>query len=367
MYAARIMKCNHGLGRYKENLTLIESLLPFNKKKEYAFLFMPLYTAAKKTALALNNYKEAYRFQELEHALVDSVNTRKNEDNAAALREEYKTKIQADQIELLKREKQINELTDHKKTTTIYALAGGIALILLLALLIVRQLHLKRKIAEEKQKTEEQKALQFRLKALSAQMNPHFIFNALNSIQHFISNNDIKSSKEYLAKFAKLMRKTLDNSVHDTIPLDQELEALTEYMELEKIRTSNQFDYKINIDPNLQSEQVEVPPLLFQPYVENAIWHGISHKMNSDGLIIVTLSQKEGKLSCTIEDNGIGIKKSQEKNAGKHKSLGTSITQTRVDLLNSVEENQIAVKVTDRSELNAADEGTRIELSLPFN
>lgn len=207
------------------------------------------------------------------------------------------------------------------------------------------------------------------LKALRAQMNPHFVFNAINSVQYFITNNDPVSSQKYLSKFAKLIRYVVDNSKPLAIPLSKELEALNLYLDLEWLRFENKFEYTIEIDKNVDVEGVQIPSMLIQPYVENAIWHGLMHK-NSKGKIKIEISRYENVLFCVIEDNGIGRKRSQEiikeKNSEFHKSVGLSITHERLEVINQQRNSKLTVSVIDLEDNEGNGIGTRVELNLPL-
>tara|TARA_B100000809_G_scaffold266929_1_gene333162 strand:+ start:4543 stop:6690 length:2148 start_codon:yes stop_codon:yes gene_type:complete len=224
----------------------------------------------------------------------------------------------------------------------------------------------------EKQKAlfeeEKRKVLISELHALRSQMNPHFIFNTLSSIQSFITKNDSKDAVRYLSKFSKLMRATLENTKKQRIPIKDEIESLQLYMDLEKLRLNNKFDYSIDIDETLDAQFEEIPPLLIQPYVENAIWHGISHK-TSNGFIKLKLRlESENILKCTIEDDGVGREKTMnmKKDQLKKKSLGMSITKERLEIINSLKNSKLNINIIDLTK-NEAPAGTKIELFIPLD
>ncbi len=194
------------------------------------------------------------------------------------------------------------------------------------------------------------------LKALRAQMNPHFIFNALNSIADYINKNDAKSADYYLGKFAKLMRGILENSEEKEIPLSEELKMLEFYMDLESLRFKNKFNYDIKIADDINPENVFIPPLILQPFVENSILHGLAKKEN-DGKITIQINKTENLLKCTIEDNGIGRKNPNE-NLGK--SYGVKLTKERIALFDKSKNSASGVFYTD------LETGTRVELRLPL-
>lgn len=207
------------------------------------------------------------------------------------------------------------------------------------------------------------------LSALRAQMNPHFIFNAINSVQYFITNNDPKSSQKYLSKFAKLIRYVVDNSKPAAIPLYKELEALSNYLDLESLRFKNKFEYVINVNGNVDVDTIQIPSMLIQPYVENAIWHGLMHKKKGMGKINIQLDLRENILLCVIEDNGIGRKKSEEikqlQHNEIHKSIGMSITKERLDIFNQINNGNLSIRVVDLEDEGGSAIGTRVELNIP--
>lgn len=207
-------------------------------------------------------------------------------------------------------------------------------------------------------------------KSLRLQMNPHFIFNSLNSIQSFIVNNDSDKATLYLAKFAQLMRLILSNSREPFVPVKDELKALVYYMDIENLRFENKFDYSINIDPEIDDDFIGIPPMIIQPYVENAIHHGIINKQGR-GRITITLSlkDKDDAVLCVVEDDGVGREKAEElKNLTglKHKSQGMIITKERLEILNKQVKGKISVSVIDLKNENGNTCGTKVEIIIPF-
>lgn len=189
-------------------------------------------------------------------------------------------------------------------------------------------------------------------KALRAQMNPHFIFNSLNSIGDYIHKNDLKSADYYLAKFAKLMRGILENSELKEISLTEEIKTMELYMQLESSRLQNKLSYEIKIDEGINPETIMIPPLIIQPFIENSIWHGISPK-EGGGKVIIEVKKENRLLKITVEDNGIGRKSTGE----YKKSYGVKLTNDRIELLEFAE---AGVVITD------LEQGTRVEIKLPF-
>lgn len=244
-------------------------------------------------------------------------------------------------------------------------------LLSILCFLLFIALFYKRRIdiikIEENKKTEINKLIaESELKALRAQMNPHFIFNAINSIQSFILKNNTHEAHKYLTKFARLIRSVLENSKHDFILLSQEIESLKLYIELEALRASFSFDFSINVNTNTNEDSLLIPTMLIQPYVENAILHGLMPLKERHGQLIIKFEQENQKLKCTIEDNGIGRVAAEEiklKKHSAHKSMGMSVTQERLDIINNQNEITSDVKIIDKL-VNGIPAGTIVEIYL---
>ncbi len=230
------------------------------------------------------------------------------------------------------------------------------------------QLRIRQVERAEARKTEVNRRLAaMEMQALRAQMNPHFIFNSLNSINRFILRNESDAASDYLSKFAKLIRLILQNSNAPTVPLDQELEALTLYLTLEALRFEDKFTFHIHVDPQIDTAHIDIPPLVIQPYVENAIWHGLLHKPDGGGQLLIELQQTPDGLSCVIEDNGVGRARSAElksKSATRNKSMGMQITAQRLALSHTLTGKQTTVTVEDLVTLNGEPAGTRVTLNL---
>jgi ligand-binding sensor domain-containing protein len=212
---------------------------------------------------------------------------------------------------------------------------------------------------------------QLELKALRSQMNPHFIFNMLHAVQKYILDNDKEASYRYLTRFSKLIRSFLENSRQTTISLKDELDLLRSYMEMEALRFRNKFTYEIAIDPALDTASVFIPSMLIQPYVENAIWHGIQHKETS-GFVKLSVEQHgNNMLLCRIRDNGIGRRKAGEiaSAAGnRHQPVGMTITQQRLELINQRLKKAVSVNFIDvEAEMPGTGTGTIVELIIAYS
>ena len=203
------------------------------------------------------------------------------------------------------------------------------------------------------------------LKALRAQMNPHFIFNSLNSIQHFVINHEEKSAVKYLGKFSKLIRKILNNSEEAFISLQEELSTLELYLELENLRFQNKFTYQIKIDDTIESDFIKIPSMIIQPYIENSILHGFG-EIATGGSLTIEFTLKDGLLICIIDDNGVGINysKQNKKENSLHVSLAGKISEDRLQLLKNIYGNSIGVEITDKSDFGK--KGTKVCLTMPI-
>ncbi len=202
------------------------------------------------------------------------------------------------------------------------------------------------------------------LKSLRSQMNPHFIFNALNSVNSFIAQNDERSANRYLTDFSTLMRNVLNNSEEDFIPLSKEIELLQLYLQLEHSRFKDKFNYEILIDKKLQIDEFQIPPMLLQPYVENAVWHGLRYK-KTKGKLVIDFKQKDAEtILISITDDGIGRKKSKElktQNQKKQQSKGMKNIKKRINILNEMYADKVDVFIDN---LHEDETGTKVVLTL---
>ena len=215
----------------------------------------------------------------------------------------------------------------------------------------------------------EQRLQELEQKALRAQMNPHFIFNCLNSVQEFMLDNDALNANKYLSNFARLIRQTLDNSLQPLISVADEVRYLTTYLDLEEMRFKNNFRYSIQIDARIAPSQTFIPGMLLQPYVENAIRHGIQYKEGQQGQIEITLSLEHELLICTILDNGVGREAAQVFKTEQHieyQSRGMQLTQERIDMLNKNLDPKIVVEVIDCMAADGTAAGTKIMICFPL-
>jgi tetratricopeptide (TPR) repeat protein len=385
-----IMAINNGLGRtYQRVKNYPQAIFYFKKVKDYAedlenkymhalalnslaenYLLTEDYTKAKEHSLKglklaneldamewqadswrvlarvydfENNYKQASMAYRNNMKLVDSIIG--SGESAEVTRKEMSYKLE------LREAKLGLEIEHQKSMQKIYVTVAVIVICLLIMSFV---------LFRRKQKAQyEAKVAHTELKALRAQMNPHFIFNSLNSINSFISKNNIQEASNYLTKFAKLMRQTLENSEHATVPLEEELAAISNYMDIERKRLEDKFDYQIIIDENINKDEVLVPPAILQPFIENSIWHGVSN-LDKQGEITIAVKKEEKMLACVIEDNGLGMK--NNKKGEGHRSLGLKITQDRLAIINhgKIPSKKASVEFVEKRQ------GVRAIVKLPF-
>jgi two-component system, sensor histidine kinase YesM len=245
-----------------------------------------------------------------------------------------------EKIEQLENEKVLKDELIKRKSRYNSMLVGGLALLCALLALIVKawfSIRLKNeKIA---------------LQSLRREMNPHFLFNSLNSVNQFIASNNEREANKYLTSYSTLMRRMMENSNNDYVSLSTEIEQLTQYLQLEKLRFSEKFDFTIEVDPLLDTDAVKVPNMLIQPNLENAIWHGLRYK-DSKGLLNLRFLRSGSKTVAIIEDNGIGLtesRNSKTKNQMMYESRGLKNVQERIKLLNKIYKTDIRFEMSEKT------------------
>ena len=323
------------------------------------------------------DYKESLKYAKKEAEIRDSLISIEKQKEIANYETLYKT-------EKIKREKDIAEksakiatLENQKNRNRFIGALLLMVFIVTSSLLYFSRLRVKKK-AElallELQETKKRLVIekQYRdseLKALKAQMNPHFIFNALNSIQEYIVLNKKNLASDYLGKFSDLIRTYLNHSSRGLIPVEEELKCLEMYLELEELRFEEKLTYSVDVADDINISTALIPTMLIQPYVENALKHGLLHKADNRKLTLsLSKAIEEENIICVVEDNGVGRKKALEIKATKnrmHRSFGTKVTQERLDLLNYGKENLIGVQIEDLYE-NEEPKGTKVTISIPL-
>ncbi|MHA4845249.1 sensor histidine kinase [Flavitalea antarctica] len=303
----------------------------------------------------------AYKYQSLLLALKDSL-----------FSQEKMRKVQSisynETLRLQELERQRNEIErSHATRLKAYAVFGGLILFGSIGFFNYRLSKIRQ---ESRLKTSfTTKIYQTEMRALRAQMNPHFIFNCLNSINRYIVKSDHKTASNYLTRFARLIRSILDNSASETITLDNEIQTLQLYLDIEKLRFANAFEYSIEVEEGITAETINIPSMLLQPYVENAIWHGLLQKESGTRELWVRFRQARADLLVAeIEDNGIGREKAKElksKEAINKKSYGMQISKDRIFLINQIYNMQAKVQVEDLVDMYGNAVGTKVTVQIP--
>ncbi len=333
-------KYNKALELIKISMAYAQSIDDPDEKMYLEELLSKVYTQMGNHKMALNAYKNFT-------VLKDSLHNNQNKEAVLTKELQYESdKKQALANAEIQRQKVIKFATIG--TSSVVLLSGIFLFVGFRKRQLIRQSQNEILLKAQISDTE--------LKALRLQMNPHFIFNSLNSIGDYIQKNDIQKADYYLAKFAKLMRGILENSEEKEIPLSEELKMIQLYMQLEASRLNNKFTYEINIDKNIDPEITLVPPLILQPFIENSIWHGFAEK-DGFGKITIEVTKDNSMLNYIVEDDGVGRNNAVKSNG---KSYGMKITKDRIDLLNKLKNTHAAVNLID------LEKGTRVEVHLPL-
>ena len=321
-------------------------------KKDATKKLSEVYSASKNYTKALETYK-AYT------TVVEELYRKKEQEISQAAR--FRKRITEKQNRILSLENDrlltLNQITisqekNKRQQFFIYALIGGLLLVLLLAFLMYKYIKQQR-LANNL----------LALKSLRSQMNPHFIFNALNSVNSFIAVNDERTANKYLSDFSKLMRAVLENSEEDFIPLEKEIDLIQLYTKLEHFRFQDKFDYTIDVDENIVISEYNIPPMLLQPYIENAVWHGLRYGETKGLLTIEIKEENTNIINITITDNGIGrvqskaLKTNHQK---KHNSKGLGNIAKRVEILNDMYKDKVSVTILDHPN----DTGTQVSVRI---
>ncbi len=298
------------------------------------------------------NYKEAYEYQEEYYAIKDSISSIDIRNNIAELETKYETKEKQQHIELLTKENQLK-----KQRIVIFI---SISVTLLMAVFAIILFYIKKR----KQNVLQQETLKQQL--LRSQMNPHFLFNALGSIQNYMYKNEPKKAAGYLNNFASLTRSILNNSSRETVSLSEEIKTLRNFLELEQMRTMNLFEYRFDYNDDLDIEFINVPPMFIQPFVENAIKHGFN-SIDYKGELIIKIKECDDNLCIEVSDNGKGVDNKKVEVDKKHVSMAMKIFKERKMLLEKKFKKQILFEVVDRRKIEEGGKGTLIKITLPVN
>ena len=302
------------------------------------------------------NYRQAYQFKTIESQVRDSLF---NSEKYKALNEIeaiYQNQKKEDIIEALSSEKEIEVLKNRQSKYYILSLVTFLLIIISGGLML---LHYNRVNSMRK-------TIEIEQRLLRSQMNPHFIFNAISCIQEFIMDKNPLDANSYLSSFAKLMRSILNNSSREFISLAEEIETLEHYLKLQKLRFPEKLEYKIEIGNELEPEDVLLPPMLSQPFIENAVNHGIAKKKNGQGMVSIHYQIKNKGLFVCIKDNGIGINSQENQSKSVHKSMATKITRSRIANFAKAYRSKVNFELIDLFDADLKLSGTEVVFELPL-
>ncbi len=346
-------------GRYPEAIDYYNKSIELSGKNHDMYNLSWLYKDISKLYERTGDYRQAYENQVLGSIYSDSLMTANYQQHLASARAQYEADKTAKELELLSVRLQRNRFLT-------WGLIGGFGLIASITVLFINRFRFRSK---QKMDAMNHTISELNQTNLRQQMNPHFIFNTLNSIQYYVFQNDKISSNNYMTKFASLIRKTLENSRNTEISIKEELDTLRLYLELEELRFKEKFNWTISVDEDIDTLAYKIPTMLIQPYVENAITHGLMNKENGKGFLHVGLQLHDDQIICIIQDNGIGRSKAmeikQQKNEN-HRSLGTNITESRLRLVNELYGKSMKVIYTDLVDENNEPAGTKVEINIPI-
>lgn len=302
------------------------------------------------------NHKKAYEYQKLAYELKDSIFDSEKTSQMQKLETIYQTEKKQQKIENLENENKIQQLKLQKANITyagiivvLFVISGGL-------ILAVRNSRLQ--VKSENIKLEQ--------KLLRSQMNPHFIFNAISAIQHYIVKNRSLEASSYLSSFAKLMRSILQNSREELVPLETEFQTLEDYLNLQKLRLDGKLVYNIQGKEDFDTEDLAIPPMLLQPFIENAIEHGIMKKEEQKGTIDIKFREEKNNLYIEIVDDGIGRESALKKTTKDHKSFATEITNQRIKSIKKTYKREILFDIIDLKNNNNNPVGTKVIFKLPL-
>jgi tetratricopeptide (TPR) repeat protein/two-component sensor histidine kinase len=355
-------------GKYANALNYLNRSVEIRSEFGYQGAIYPSYRAIAEVYKKTGNLKLAYKYLEMYSNFSDSSKIIEVSSKIAEISELYRAEqrerliaIQADSIELNRKERDLTQVqlenTELRNTSQTYIIIGFL-LVLIFGAVILYSRWKQRDIKQQQKEAEMNQVL------LRSQMNPHFVFNAMSVIQSYIYENDIKNSTKFLVNFSKLMRLILENSSKEFIPLSTEIDILTKYLDTQKLRFGERFEYSVEVDDDFIEQGVVIPPMIAQPFIENALEHGQLHTIEG-GFIRIRISKDEDLLHLTIEDNGVGRKGSENNKKSKaHKSMAMKITQDRIDNLSYKYRIQGRMEIDDYNKEQQT--GTLVNIYLPF-
>jgi tetratricopeptide (TPR) repeat protein len=356
---------------YRAAILYLNKAVNISKQTNNTDVLPRAYESLSTAYSALGDYENAFNSYKLRSAIHDTVFTKEKEETIVQLQTQFETAQKEKENQLLIAKNDL--VTANLNRNNAWLITAGIILVLLGILLFVvyrnRLIKIKNIAALKKQGNE---ILQLNnvleIRALRAQMDPHFIFNCMASLQSLIWENKNEEADSYLSKFSRLLRMVLENSENNTVSLDKELDMLKRYLELESIRLKEKFFYKIDVDEDVFTEAIEVPTLIIQPFAENALWHGLMNKEDNRQLTIEIKTQDD-MLVCIVEDNGIGRQKAQQQKKAlkQHISKGMKIIEERLRIMRAqTNNNETGVEIIDLFTESQMPCGTKVLIRIPI-
>lgn len=338
------------LKQYRKALRLVEENISSAALANYAPEKRRTFQLLYELNAQLKNYKEALQWDDSLRNFENYLRDKDVRTKIAELETKYQTEKKEQKIQLLSAQ---NE-TSRQRIRTALLLIAALIVIILFGVFVERTNKLQAQYRES----------MLRQQLLRTQMNPHFIFNALTSIQNFMLKNDTKMAAFYLGKFASISRLVLEYSTKNHIPLDKEIELLESYIELEKMQSGNLFTYEIRIEDEVETDFIQIPPMAIQPFVENAIKYGLKESTKKGGHLLLIFKESEDLLEVVIEDNGPGILATQNKNQTEHHSMAMEIFEKRRKLLEKRFKKHLTLTILDLQ--TEGKSGTRVTIHLPI-
>lgn len=361
-------------GNYEEAVKYLNEGIAVAQSIGAMALLQTGYENLAKLAEAKENFQKAYEYNQLSNQWKDSIYNETSIKQLNELQTKYETSEKDKQITLLAKEKELQSIETERQVFAKKTFIAGFILLFCLSALIIyiirQRLLLTTKNSEIKEVSLRHQLSELEIKALRAQINPHFLFNCLNSINRMIVKGENENASLYLKKFSRLVRIILENVETNKVSLNNELALLESYIQLEELRFKGKIAYEISIDEKIEKENTYLPPMVLQPFVENAIWHGLMHKeANEQGRIKIAMKEDNDVLFCSIEDNGVGRARSgelKENSDSRTNSIGIRITEERLRLLSKRRINDLIQIIDLKDTLNTAT-GTRVEISIPLS
>lgn len=337
--------------RNAEALAKAEELLVFAKQKNRPDKLARGYKLKHDALYGLGKYKESVEYLGKSIALSDSLKAVESENNLQQLLVKYETEKKEDEIKRITSEAEVKDLLLRQREIQLISGAVGVLGLIILAFLLFRSYRIKNEF----------ELLDLQQRFYRAQINPHFLFNALGSVQGFFyDKTDPNKAAGYLARLSKLMRQILENTFDNEVTLAEEITLMENYLEIQKVRLGNKFDYEIRMDDDLRD--VVIPSMITQPFLENSVEHGFKELTNRKGEIIVTISEANNAVQIKIEDNGTGLAYKHE--PSNHKSRAMEITRERLRLLEKIKKKSANFEVLDNSK--TGNEGVTVLINLPI-